>query len=125
MPPYVQLMGSSPCTSSNCLRYVPLLCWLQEEEEEEDPVDPREELDEKCGNTLKCSKLQSVLDECTDRVNSKTSTTETCTQELFDFLHCVDHCVSCGASIQDVCMLCIDIRGKYNRCVQCSGILSV
>ena len=69
-------------------------CHPQEEEEEEDAVDPREELDEKCGDTLKCSKLREVLDECTDRVNSKSNTTETCVQELFDFVHCVDHCVS-------------------------------
>lgn len=68
-------------------------CHLQEEEEE-DPVDPREELDEKCGDTLKCSKLREVMDECTERVNSKSNTTETCVQELFDFIHCVDHCVS-------------------------------
>lgn len=36
------------------------------------------------------------MDECTERVNSKSNTTETCVQELFDFLHCVDHCVSVG-----------------------------
>ena len=57
-------------------------------------MDPREELDEKCGDTLKCSKLREVMDECTERVNSKSNTTETCVQELFDFIHCVDHCVS-------------------------------
>ena len=57
-------------------------------------MDPREELDEKCGDTLKCSKLREVMDECKERVNSKSNTTETCVQELFDFIHCVDHCVA-------------------------------
>lgn len=65
-----------------------------EEEEEEDVEDPIDELREKCGSNRKCTKFQRVLDECNDRVTSKTSTTETCTQELFDFLHCRDHCVA-------------------------------
>jgi ubiquinol-cytochrome c reductase subunit 6 len=33
------------------------------------------------------------LQECTDRVNSKPWTKETCNEELLDFLHCVDECV--------------------------------
>lgn len=31
---------------------------------------------------------------CTERVNSKSKTTETCNEEFQDFLHCVDHCVA-------------------------------
>jgi hypothetical protein len=33
------------------------------------------------------------LQQCTDRVNSKPWTKETCNEELLDFLHCVDECV--------------------------------
>ena len=38
--------------------------------------------------------LKHRLQECTDRVNSKPWTKETCNEELLDFLHCVDECVS-------------------------------
>ena len=34
------------------------------------------------------------LDECNDRVNSRSNTSEICVEELIDFVHCVDHCVS-------------------------------
>lgn len=34
------------------------------------------------------------LDTCEARVNSRSHTTEECTEELFDFLHARDHCVS-------------------------------
>lgn len=57
-------------------------------------MDPQEVLKEKCAELPKCSKMRDELETCNDRVNSKSSTTETCTQELFDFIHCVDHCVS-------------------------------
>ncbi len=59
-------------------------------------VDPQETLKEKCAELPKCAKLRDELDACNDRVSSKSKTTETCTQELFDFIHCVDHCVSRG-----------------------------
>ena len=56
--------------------------------------DPQDVLKEKCGELPKCSKLREELDTCNERVTSKSNTTETCVQELFDFVHCVDHCVS-------------------------------
>lgn len=62
-------------------------------------VDPQDDLKEKCGELPKCTKLREEIDRCTDRVTSKQNTTETCTQELFDFVHCVDHCVSLIVSI--------------------------
>ena len=40
-----------------------------------------------------CPDLKKELAKCTERVSSRSNTEETCTQELFDFLHCVDHCV--------------------------------
>uniref|UniRef100_A0A0K8R8C9 Cytochrome b-c1 complex subunit 6 n=1 Tax=Ixodes ricinus TaxID=34613 RepID=A0A0K8R8C9_IXORI len=61
-------------------------------EEEEDLVDPIDALREKCRGH--CSALGDKLQECNDRVNSRTKTLETCTEELFDFLHCVDHCAA-------------------------------
>ena len=61
---------------------------------QEDEVDPQDELKEKCSNLRKCAKLKDELDVCNDRVTSRTQTAETCAQELFDFVHCVDHCVS-------------------------------
>lgn len=57
-------------------------------------MDHQDVLKEKCSELPKCSKFRDELDTCTDRVTSKTKTTETCIQELFDFVHCVDHCVS-------------------------------
>ena len=53
-------------------------------------------LKEKCGELPKCSSLKEKLDTCNERVAGKSNTTETCTEEMFDFVHCVDHCVSCG-----------------------------
>lgn len=38
--------------------------------------------------------LFSKYTECNDRVNGRSRTTETCTEELFDYLHELDHCVS-------------------------------
>ena len=66
----------------------------EDEEDEEEVVDPRLELREKCEGS--CTSYKKQLEECEARVNSRPGTEETCTQELFDFLHCVDHCVGCG-----------------------------
>ena len=51
-------------------------------------------LEEKCGELVRCSKLKEVLEECNDRVSSRTKTNETCFEELSDFIVCVDECVS-------------------------------
>lgn len=51
-------------------------------------------LREKCAELAKCSMLKEELDACNERVSSRAHTTEKCTQEVFDFVHCVDHCVS-------------------------------
>lgn len=64
------------------------------EEEEEEAVDHQEVLREKCGELAKCSSLKDALDACNERVSSRSNTTEDCSEELFDFVHCVDHCVS-------------------------------
>lgn len=57
-------------------------------------VDHQEVLREKCAELASCSKLQEVLDACNERVSAKSSTSEDCQEELFDFVHCVEHCVS-------------------------------
>ncbi|XP_046740319.1 cytochrome b-c1 complex subunit 6, mitochondrial [Diprion similis] len=61
---------------------------------DEELVDPQKQLKEECGTLPKCVSLQEKLTTCNDRVNSRTKTQETCTEELFDYLHCVDHCVA-------------------------------
>lgn len=67
----------------------------EEEEEESDEIsDPMEELREKCAKMKGTKDLFKLLQDCNDRVSSKSQTTETCEQELFDFVHERDHCVS-------------------------------
>ena len=56
-------------------------------------MDHQEVLREKCGELAKCSNLKERLDTCNERVSGKSNTTEDCSEELFDFMHCVDHCV--------------------------------
>ncbi|XP_044740721.1 cytochrome b-c1 complex subunit 6, mitochondrial [Chrysoperla carnea] len=64
------------------------------EEEEEDLVDPQTVLKEKCAEEHHAKELAAKLQECNDRVNSRSKTTENCTEELFDLLHAIDHCVT-------------------------------
>ncbi|XP_039271688.1 cytochrome b-c1 complex subunit 6, mitochondrial-like [Styela clava] len=65
-----------------------------DEEEEEDLVDPMDAVKETCNNIPECSPYREELVRCEDRVNSRSQTEEDCVQELFDFLHCADHCVA-------------------------------
>merc|ERR1711920_745674 len=65
-----------------------------EEEEEEELVDPMEQLREACSKYATSQALLGKLDECTNRVESRTMTEETCTQELFDFIGHRDNCVA-------------------------------
>lgn len=65
-------------------------------------------LKEKCGELAECAHLKEEYDACNERVLGKPNTAEKCTQELFDFLHCVDHCVSffegsCCALYRRIC----------------------
>merc|ERR1711893_515304 len=66
----------------------------EEEEEEEDLVDPKDAIEEGCHRG--CEKYTAELQSCEDRVNSRSSTEETCEQELMDLMHCVDACVARG-----------------------------
>ncbi|KAK4875615.1 hypothetical protein RN001_012037 [Aquatica leii] len=56
--------------------------------------DPMEALREKCKQLPEAKNLFQLLRKCTNRVKSKKQTTETCVEELFDFLYFVDHCVA-------------------------------
>lgn len=75
-----------------------LLIWScvfqEEEEEEEEMVDPIESLRQKCAEAEHCIHTWERLEQCETRVGSRSSTEEDCTEELFDFLHARDHCVS-------------------------------
>lgn len=67
--------------------------------------DPQDTLKESCSETARCQKLKDRYDECNERVNNAQSTEcdrvnktegtgESCYEELIDFIHCVDNCVS-------------------------------
>ena len=56
--------------------------------------DPNVEIREKCGESSTCKHLKAQLEECNKRVSSTPGTHENCEEELFDFLRCVDDCVS-------------------------------
>lgn len=78
--------------------------------QEEELVDPQQELrvslkadsstrfsqnssefQEKCATESHAAHLLERYQECNNRVNSKSKTTETCTEELFDYLHVSSH----------------------------------
>merc|ERR1712021_303597 len=58
----------------------------EEDEDEEDLVDPHDTVREDCAKDH-CAAVKA-------RVESKSSTTETCFEEVLDFYHCIDHCAS-------------------------------
>uniref|UniRef100_A0A673FGD1 Ubiquinol-cytochrome C reductase hinge domain-containing protein n=1 Tax=Sinocyclocheilus rhinocerous TaxID=307959 RepID=A0A673FGD1_9TELE len=51
------------------------------DEEEEEMVDPLETIRQKCEQTAHCIHARERLE-------------EDCTEELFDFLHALDHCIA-------------------------------
>ena len=59
--------------------------------------DPKPRIEAECASHH-CAVLQKELDKCTERVQAHPEKGENCTQELFEFLHCVDHCVRTPAS---------------------------
>lgn len=56
--------------------------------------DPLDAVRQKCEEAEHCIHTRERLEECETRVGSRSSTEEDCTEELFDFLHARDHCVS-------------------------------
>merc|ERR1712110_673730 len=61
-----------------------------EEEEEEELVDPVDALRVSCSQD---AESKALLAECTERVEGRSMTEETCQQEQFDFIGHRDHCV--------------------------------
>lgn len=59
-----------------------------------DTTDPKEILEEECKHSQPCLPLLRLYQECNARVTAHADRTpETCQQELFDLLPCVDQCV--------------------------------
>merc|ERR1711936_940613 len=67
-----------------------------EEEEEEDLVDPHDSAKGVCASKPECMSLKDKLDECNTRVEGKSRTSETCVEEIIDWMHCVDECAAKG-----------------------------
>uniref|UniRef100_A0A3B4UG58 Cytochrome b-c1 complex subunit 6 n=1 Tax=Seriola dumerili TaxID=41447 RepID=A0A3B4UG58_SERDU len=57
-------------------------------------IDPLETIRAKCEQAEHCVHYKERLEVCEARVSSRSNTVEDCTEELFDFLHARDHCVS-------------------------------
>ena len=66
----------------------------EQEKEEPELKDPQTELKEYCHKKRYISRLFRTLQECNERVSSREKTSETCEQELFDYVYAVDHCVA-------------------------------
>jgi len=67
-----------------------------DDDEGEDLVDPREKLKERCAGNAECKPLGRLLKKCNARLEDGDLmfVGETCTEELFNFLQCVDNCVA-------------------------------
>lgn len=62
--------------------------------EEEEVTCPKERLEELCSKSAPCHGYFTRYEECAKRVQSRPGTSETCTEELFDWTDCTDKCVS-------------------------------
>merc|ERR1712154_176698 len=74
-------------------KIVPKVRADDDEDDEEELVDPAEEIKASC-EAKNCQKYRDRYEECNARVNSKKQTEETCVEEVLDLFHCVDHCAS-------------------------------
>jgi len=74
--------------------FIQRLTTVKAQEEEEELVCPQQQLREQCRETKHCIDLAEKYQACNDRVNSRKETAETCSEELFDLLHAIDHCVT-------------------------------
>ncbi|KAJ3218251.1 hypothetical protein HK099_005124 [Clydaea vesicula] len=62
---------------------------------DEEVVDPMPLIQEDCKNSHHCHSIKDKFEECNIRVtNADGSTEETCVEEFFDLMECVDHCAS-------------------------------
>ncbi|KAL2911636.1 hypothetical protein HK105_208900 [Polyrhizophydium stewartii] len=56
--------------------------------------DPKPQLEEECGDSHHCHSFKERLEACSARVEGGESEGETCVEEFFDFMECVNHCVA-------------------------------
>lgn len=64
-------------------------------EEEEEMVCPQEKIRDECrAKDHHVAELLQKYNDCNERVGAKTKTSETCEEELFDYIHALDHCVA-------------------------------
>merc|ERR1711953_1127952 len=66
----------------------------EDEEDEEEMIDPLDTVRARCAESGDTKKWKDELAICTKRVESRENTEETCTEELFHFLHHRDECVA-------------------------------
>lgn len=78
--------------------------------------DPLETVRAKCEQSEHCAHLKERLEACEARVNSRSHTEEECTEELFDFLHARDHCVSVDKLLWGL-YYCVFIKASVLGCV--------
>ncbi|OMJ20437.1 hypothetical protein AYI70_g4114 [Smittium culicis] len=64
----------------------------EEEEEDEEPEDQRTKISEECEKTPACSALKAKVESCGQRREG--GSTESCAEEFYHFIECVDHCKS-------------------------------
>ncbi|KAH8927470.1 Non-heme 11 kDa protein of cytochrome bc1 complex [Atractiella rhizophila] len=67
-----------------------------EEEEEAEPEDPAPEIREACAESKTCGAAKHHFEHCQERIaEGKTQFPgETCIEELFHLMHCVDECAA-------------------------------
>ena len=64
-----------------------------EVDEDEEPVDPKIAIDEKCSKTTACSKAFVEYEACAERIEKKGH--GECSGQYMDYLACIDACVRC------------------------------
>ncbi|KAI9208799.1 ubiquinol-cytochrome C reductase hinge domain-containing protein [Polychytrium aggregatum] len=55
--------------------------------------DPKPAIEEECGQSHHCASLKEAFEACQARLAANPSE-ETCVEELFDFMECVNHCAA-------------------------------
>jgi len=58
--------------------------------DEEEVVDPKIKLEEKCASTASCARLMAAYEQCAERIEAKGS--GTCTGQYMDYVACIDNC---------------------------------
>ncbi|GAA6010455.1 hypothetical protein JCM11491_006946 [Sporobolomyces phaffii] len=68
----------------------------EDEEEEEEVEDQAEAIREACAQTKVCANFKHHFEECGERLAAGKTIIdgETCVEELFHFMHCVDDCAA-------------------------------